>query len=161
MLRDALGIYVRRVKRCDRQQVPAVTLRLVWFLRICWAPLACASWLGSRCGLLSRSSWAPGFQGLRHLGAPTTQNPAFREASPENSAPQFTGARHTTNASFAAEVEARFRCEARDYGRVSKRGRIPVLDVERTTLAAFRNGAFDPTRTLRDTRTRSRSRLIR
>jgi hypothetical protein len=87
--------------------------------------------------------------GLRHLGAPTTQNPAFREASPEISAPQFTGARHTTNASFAAEVEARFRCEARDYGASVNDGVLPVLDVERTTLAAFRNGAFDPERTLR------------
>jgi hypothetical protein len=57
--------------------------------------------------------------GLRHLGAPTTHGPAFREASPEKSAPQFSGARPTTNASFAAEVETRFRCEARDYGRVS------------------------------------------
>jgi hypothetical protein len=61
------------------------------------------AWLETRASIVV--TMGSRVSGLRHLGAPTTRSPAFREANPENSAPQLTDARHTTNASFAAEVE--------------------------------------------------------
>ena len=75
-----------------------------------FSPLAVVAGLVRLAGVVRRASIVVmvGSVGsrTRPIGAPTTQSPAFREAEPREVGGRPPGARHTTNASFAAEVEA-------------------------------------------------------
>ena len=80
---------------------------------------------------------------MRHLGAPTTRSPAFREANPINFGTQLASARHTTNACFAAEVEAEF--AAKNVNSVPRLTPVsPFIGDNRTSLDYQLIGAFDP-----------------